>query len=105
MLVIYQYGHKILFDGYLIRNISVYDKMLNISKILFDGYLIKTKHPLPTRGHKTLGVKWLFEPRHSHQSSLYLDSEVVPKSPTFHAVIVRKYYCKNNELKMRLKNL
>ena len=35
-----------------------------------------------TRGHKTLGAKWLFEPRFSHQSSLYLDSEVAPKSPT-----------------------
>jgi hypothetical protein len=36
----------------------------------------------PTRGHKTLGKKWLFEPQFSHQSSLYLDSEVAPKSPT-----------------------
>jgi hypothetical protein len=35
-----------------------------------------------TRGHKTLGAKWLFEPRFSHQSLLYLDSEVSPKSPT-----------------------
>jgi hypothetical protein len=38
----------------------------------------------PTRGHKTLGAKWLFEPRFSHQSSMYLDSAVAPKSPTFH---------------------
>jgi len=40
-----------------------------------------------TRGHKTLGAKWLFEIRFSHQSSLYLDSEVAPKSPTFHTAI------------------
>ncbi len=39
---------------------------------------------LATRGHKTLGVKWLFEPQFSHQSLLYLDSVVAPKSPTFH---------------------
>ena len=39
---------------------------------------------LATRGHKTLGAKWIFEPWFSHQSSLYLDSEVAPKSPTFH---------------------
>jgi len=37
-----------------------------------------------TRGHKTLGAYWLFEPQFSHQSLLYLDSEVTPKSPTFH---------------------
>ena len=37
-----------------------------------------------TRGHKTLGVKWLFEPRFSHQSSLHIDSDVASKSPTFH---------------------
>jgi hypothetical protein len=36
-----------------------------------------------TRGHKTLGDKWLFEPRFSHQKSLYRDSEVAPNSPTF----------------------
>jgi hypothetical protein len=38
----------------------------------------------PTRGHKTLGAKWLFELQFSHQSQLYLDSEVASKSPTFH---------------------
>jgi hypothetical protein len=37
-----------------------------------------------TRGHKTLGAKWLFDPLFSHQSSLYLDREVAPKTPTFH---------------------
>ena len=35
-----------------------------------------------TRGHKTLGSQWFFELWFSHQSSLYLDSEVTPKSPT-----------------------
>ena len=35
-------------------------------------------------GHKTLRTKWLFDPRFLHQSKLYLDSEVAPKSPTFH---------------------
>ena len=44
---------------------------------------VNNNQPL-TRGHKTLGAKWLFEPRFSHQSSLYLDSKVAPKSPTFH---------------------
>jgi len=39
-----------------------------------------------TRGHKTLGVKWLFGRSASHQGLLYLDSEVAPKSPTFHSV-------------------
>ena len=37
-----------------------------------------------TSGHKTLGAKWLTEPRFSHQGLLYLDSEVTPKPPTFH---------------------
>jgi len=41
-----------------------------------------------TRGHKTLGVKWLFKSRFSHQNLLYLDSEVAPKSPTFHTATV-----------------
>ncbi len=36
------------------------------------------------RGHKTLGAKWLFDDQFLHQSSLYFDSEVAPKSPTFH---------------------
>lgn len=40
-----------------------------------------------TRGHKTLGAKWLFEPRFSHQGLLYLASEVAPNSPTFHTAI------------------
>lgn len=35
-----------------------------------------------TRGHRTLGSQWFFELWFSHQSSLYLDSEVTPKSPT-----------------------
>jgi hypothetical protein len=43
-----------------------------------------------TRGHKTLGAKWLFEHQFSHQSSLYLDSEVAPKSPTFHTATVKR---------------
>ena len=34
-----------------------------------------------TRGHKTLGAKWLYRPRFSHQRSLYLDSEVATNSP------------------------
>jgi len=42
------------------------------------------KHQAVTRGHKTLGAMWLLELQLSHQSSLYLDSEVAPKSPTFH---------------------
>lgn len=46
----------------------------------------------PTRGHKTLGAKWLFKPQFSHQSSSYLDSEVAPKSPTFH---IAKRYVQN----------
>jgi hypothetical protein len=41
-----------------------------------------------TRGHKTLGAKWLIEPRFSHQMLLYLDNEVAPKSPTFHTATV-----------------
>jgi len=36
-----------------------------------------------TRGHKTLGAKWLFDPRYSHQSTLYLDSEEAPKPQRF----------------------
>ena len=44
----------------------------------------------PTRGHKTLGAKWLFEPQFSHQSSLYLDSEVAPNSPT---ILYRQPLC------------
>lgn len=48
-----------------------------------------------TRGHKTLGANLLFGLLFSHQSSLYLDSEVAPQSPTFHtanplAVSVKK---------------
>ena len=45
------------------------------------------KNQAVTRGHKTLGARWLFELRFSHQSSLYLDSEVAPKTPTFHTAI------------------
>ena len=41
-----------------------------------------------TRGHKTLGAWWLFKLRFSHQSSLYLDGKVAPKSPTFHTATV-----------------
>jgi len=37
-----------------------------------------------TFGHKILGAKQLFEPRFSHQSLLYLDCEVTPKTPIFH---------------------
>ena len=44
-----------------------------------------------TRGHKTLGARWLFKLRNSHQSSLYLDSEVAPKSPTFHTATVGRH--------------
>jgi len=40
-----------------------------------------------TRGHKTLGAKWLFEPRFSYQILLYLDSEVAQNTPTFHTAI------------------
>lgn len=45
------------------------------------------KGQLVTRGHKTLGAKWLFERQFSHQSLLYLDSGVAPNSPTFHTAI------------------
>jgi len=38
-----------------------------------------------TRGHKTLVTKWLSLYWFSHQQSLYLDNEVAPKPPTFHA--------------------
>ena len=48
------------------------------------GLTDKIKHENTTRGHKTLGTKRLFEPRFSHQSSLYLDGEVAPNLPTFH---------------------
>lgn len=40
-----------------------------------------------TRGHKTLGAKWLFEPQFSHQSSLYLDSEVLRIPQRFYTAI------------------
>ena len=40
-----------------------------------------------TRGHKTLGAQLLFEHWFSHQSSLYFDSEVATKFPTFHTAI------------------
>ena len=36
-----------------------------------------------TRGHKTLGAKWLFEPWFSHQQSLCLDNELAPKPQRF----------------------
>ncbi len=35
-----------------------------------------------------MGAKWLFELRFSHQSSLYFDIEVTPKTPTFHTATV-----------------
>ena len=47
-------------------------------------------------GHKTLGAKWLFELCVSHQSSLYLDRKVAPKSPAFHTAIV---VCKGKKRK------
>ncbi len=52
---------------------------------------------LATRGHKTLGVKWLFEPQFSHQSLLYLDSVVAPKSPTFHTANRYAQYKKHDD--------
>ncbi len=42
-LVISQFGHRILFDGYLIDETSLSITTLNINHLLFDGYLIKTK--------------------------------------------------------------
>ena len=51
-----------------------------------------------TRGHKTLGAKWLFEPQFSHQSWLYLDSEVAPKSPTFHTATVTSNFKKTRHM-------
>jgi len=45
---------------------------------------MQINHQPLTRGHKTLGAKWLFDFWFSHQSSLYLASEVTPKPPTFH---------------------
>ncbi len=49
---------------------------------------------MPTRDHKTLDAEWLFELPFTHQGPLYLDSEVAPKSPTFHADkrLVNEYY-------------
>jgi len=40
-----------------------------------------------TRGHKTLGDKWLLEHLFSNQSPLYLDNEVTPNTPMFHTII------------------
>lgn len=37
-----------------------------------------------TSGHKTLGVKWLTELSFSHQSALYLDSEVLRNPQRFY---------------------
>lgn len=37
-----------------------------------------------TRGHKTLGTKWLFELHFSYQSSLYHDSDMAPKTQPTH---------------------
>jgi len=48
---------------------------------------LNDKGQLVTRGLKTLGACWLYGLLFSHQSSLYLDSEVTPKSPTFHTAI------------------
>ena len=42
ILVIYQYGHKILFDGYLIIRTKLLQILLNINHILFEGYLTTT---------------------------------------------------------------
>ncbi len=38
-------------------------------------------------GCKALELRWLFESWFSHQCHLYFDSEVAPKSPTFHTAI------------------
>lgn len=38
-------------------------------------YLIAIIYERTTRGHKTLGIKWLLKLLFSHQSLLYLDSE------------------------------
>ena len=45
---------------------------------------LNKEHQHTTRGHKTLGARWLFKLLFPHQGSLYLDSEVAPESPTFH---------------------
>lgn len=44
MLVIFLFGPKILFDGYLIDLTYSHVITLIINHILFDGYLISTKH-------------------------------------------------------------
>jgi hypothetical protein len=64
----------------------------------------KNKRSL-TRGHKTLGAKWLFELRFSHQSSLYLDSVVAPKSPTFHTAKRYKQAEEKTSDRMKMKFL
>jgi len=38
--------------------------------------------PAANCGYKTLEAKWLYEFRFSHQSSLYLNIDVDPQSPT-----------------------
>jgi hypothetical protein len=65
---------------------------------MMSKYLLHT-----TRGHKTLGAKWLFEPRCKHQSLLKLDSEVAPKSPTFHTATV--VHNANRSANMKTKSL
>jgi hypothetical protein len=52
--------------------------------LIASKYLKMNKAQHTTSGHKTLGTKWLFELQFSHQSLLYFDREVTPKSPTFH---------------------
>jgi len=41
--VMYHFGLKILFDGYLISAVNKKTKQLIINCFLFDGYLIKVK--------------------------------------------------------------
>ncbi len=56
-LVISLFGHKILFDGYLIEIINFSIIALEINYLLFDDYLIRTKTPVGNVMYKALGVK------------------------------------------------
>jgi len=66
------------------QRVCLSERTGDIAAKLIDNELNKLKSPVPNKRYKTLGFKWLCEQHLSHQSLLYLDSEVLRNPQRFH---------------------
>ena len=72
-------------DQNLSKSVSVRThRRQDIAAKLIDNEIKRQKSPVPNKRYKTLGSKWLCEQHLSHQSLLYLDSEVLRNPQRFH---------------------